>query len=95
MVLSLSIWRSGANILKTGSNLDELEDFCLARSVKPSRNCISNVGSAALKKIDKGEWFDERANVKKNIEIKCEEGNKNEISEIGSGVIYSSTSCKI
>lgn len=46
---------SGPNILKIGSNLDELEEFSLAKSVKASLNCIRNVDNDALKKIDKGE----------------------------------------
>lgn len=46
---------SGPSILKIGSNLDELEEFSLAKSVKPSLNCIRNVDNNVLKKIDKGE----------------------------------------
>lgn len=75
--------------------MDELEEFSLVKSVKPSLNCISDVDNDALKKIDKGEWFDEFANVKKNLEIKCEEGNKNKTGEIRNGVKYSSTWCEI
>lgn len=56
---------SGPNIFKIGSNLDEPEEFSLAESVKPSLNCIRNVDNDALKRIDKGERFDEFANVKK------------------------------
>lgn len=46
---------SGPHILKIGSNLDELEEFSLAKSVKLSLNCISDVDNNALKKVDKGE----------------------------------------
>lgn len=46
---------SGPNILKIGSNLDELEEFSVAKSVKPSLNCIRKVDNDALKKADKGE----------------------------------------
>lgn len=56
---------SGPNIFKIGSNLDEPEEFSLAESVKANLNCIRNVDNDALKKIDKGEQFDEFANVKK------------------------------